>query len=138
MKRWLLMSATSLVITAAVMARAQDPDSATLPSPDAQVSPSDLPPATHADTWAHLQQMRRYESPRQIARMKAAEEAQQRRARLNSQRWYGYSPLRPIVGATPTMGNYYPIWNTDVHRSYRWYGVTTYPVDVDLYDPNLQ
>jgi len=135
MKRLLSVAVLSLVITSAVMARAQDGDD-DLPAPPAavsEVSPSDLPPPNvHPDLWAQLQQMRRYETPRQIARLKAMEEAEQRRARLNAQRWYGYSPLRPVVSATPTMGNYFPIWNTDVPRPFRWYG-TTYPVSVDRF-----
>ena len=135
MKRLLCVGITSLVVTAAVMVQAQDAEAPPTPPAGAQVSPSDLPPAVDPDTWAHLQRMRRYDSPRQMARMKAAEEAQQRRARLSSQRWYGYTPLRPIVGATPTMGNYYPIWNTDVPRPLRWYGINTYPITVDLFDP---
>jgi len=139
MKRLLLVGVTSLVMTAAVIARAQDADAPPVPPAGGQVSPSDLPPPdVDPDTWAHLQRMRRYENPRQMARMKAAEEAQQRRARLNSQRWYGYSPLRPIVGATPTMGNYYPIWNTDVRRPLRWYGINTYPISVDFFDPSIE
>jgi hypothetical protein len=136
MKRLLLFGVISVLVTAAVIARAQDAEAVNPPANQGQVSPSDLPPDIHPDTWAHLQRMRRYENPRQMARLKAAEEAQQRRARLNSQRWYGYSPLRPIVGATPTMGNYYPIWNTDVPRPFRWYGMRTYPIEVDLLDPN--
>src|SRR5262245_10743217 len=124
MKRLLLVGVASLAITMAAIAQAQD-------GGKAEASPSDLPPpGIQPDVWSHLQAMRQYESPRQIARMKAAEEAQQRRSRLSSQRWYGYTPLRPIIGATPSMGNYYPIWNTDVGRVYGWYGLA-YPVYVN-------
>jgi len=137
MNRLLLVGVTSLVMTSAVISRAQDAE-VSAPPKAGQVSPSDLPPAVDPDTWAHLQRMRRYENPRQMARMKAAEEAQQRRARLSAQRWFGYSPLRPIVGVTPSMGNYYPVWNTDVPRPFRWYGVSTYPIDMDLFDPNVE
>ena len=129
MKRARILTLSCVLFAATAMAVAQDP-TRTPPSRDAApVSPSDLPAPIHPDAWAHLQQMRRYETPRQVARLKAAEEAQQRRARLSAQRWYGYSPLRPIVGATPTMGNYYPVWNTDVPRPFRWYGIS-HPVSV--------
>jgi hypothetical protein len=92
-----------------------------------QPSPSDLPaPRLHVQTGSQ----HGYVTPREIARMRAAAEAEQRHARLSAQRWYGYSPLRPIVSADPTMSNYFPIWNTDVARPFIWYS-TSYPATFD-------
>jgi hypothetical protein len=130
MRRVATLYVLAIVLATATDVNAQEPADGQAAAGAGQIaSPSDLPPPIHPEVWRQLEQIRRYDSPRTIARMKAAEEAQQRRARLNAQRWYGYSPLRPIVGATPSMGNYYPIWNTDVPRPFVWYG-HAHPVSI--------
>jgi hypothetical protein len=92
------------------------------PVPPGPPSPSDLavPPAARAAAEYDWQ---RYQNPRDIARQRSAAEADQRQARLSAQRWYGYSPLRPVVSAVPATSNYFPIWNTDVPRPFQWYAV---------------
>jgi hypothetical protein len=94
---------------------------------DEPAAPSDLPPPTEPQLQQTWREARPYLEPREIARQKSAEEAEMRRSRLSAQRWYGYSPLRPIVMADPSSGNYFPIWNTDLRRPRQWYGVT-YPI----------
>jgi hypothetical protein len=123
------MAMKSLVISSLALAgwlfvsAAQAQDEPGLPA-GGQFSPSDLPPPVQP-LWQPAQDSRSYLEPRQIARQKSAEEAELRRSRLSAQRWYGYSPLRPTVMANPIMGNYFPIWNTDVYRPRQWYGVSS-------------
>jgi hypothetical protein len=48
--------------------------------------------------------------------------AEQRRARLASQAWYGISNLRPAANPFPIFSSYSPHWVSD--NEFRWYGAT--------------
>jgi hypothetical protein len=84
-------------------------------------SPSDMVEGIHPDLLMHLQEMQRYETARDGGRAAAAEKARQRRARLAAARWYGHSPLRPMVSSIPMMGSYFPVSNSDVTRPAQWF-----------------
>jgi hypothetical protein len=79
-------------------------------------SPSDADGGVHPDLVAHMNDLRRYEEKRSLAQQAAMEQAEQRRARLAAARWYGHSPLRPMVSSMPMMGDYFPVISTDVNR----------------------
>ena len=132
------LAGTLLVFVTSFAVSAQDLDRvgnghATARPPQArhdEASPSDLLPAgtmasmvegIHPDLLMHLQEMQRYDAARDGGRAAAAEKARQRRARLAASRWYGHSPLRPTVSSIPMMGNYFPVFNSDVSRPAQWY-----------------
>lgn len=53
--------------------------------------------------------------------------ADQRRRRLATKRWFGYSSSRPIVAASPFMTHYSPLWMSNPWMRnpwmpYAWYG----------------
>ncbi len=48
--------------------------------------------------------------------------ADQRRRRIASRKWFGYSNSRPIVAAGPYMTAYSPAWAGNPWTSYYWYG----------------
>jgi hypothetical protein len=86
-------------------------------------SPSDVSGGVHPDLVSHMNDLRRYEESRSLAQLAAIEKAEQRRARLAAARWYGHSPLRPIVSSLPVMGDYFPAVRTDVHRPVQWFQI---------------
>lgn len=54
-----------------------------------------------------------------IRQLKAQQRAAQRQARIDSAKWYGHSPLRPVVSSLPYMETYSPI--IPAHRyGYIW------------------
>jgi hypothetical protein len=68
-----------------------------------------------------MQELRRQDDPKVIARRVAMERGQQRRARLAAMQWYGYSNLRPTVNPTPMFGDYSPAWAGNSFDNTFWY-----------------
>lgn len=113
----------ALALTLALLvshASAQDPFDSPFNSPGApaadvppaDTTPADAPSAEERDSQLYqmMQMLDRYEDPKQAVRRKAEEKAAQRRDRLASQKWYGYSPLRPTVSAVPWTSRYGSRW----------------------------
>ena len=48
--------------------------------------------------------------------------ANQRRRRLATRKWFGYSNARPIAAASPFMTHYSPMWTSNPWTPYHWYG----------------
>jgi hypothetical protein len=114
---------TMLLLTVSFSALAQQRDIPAHGGGGPQSSPSDLNGGVHPDLLLHMQEIQRYESRNDLARQAAVEKAQQRRARLAASRWYGHTPLRPMVSSIPTMGSYFPVWSSDVTRPIQWFHV---------------
>lgn len=72
--------------------------------------------------WFYLQQQKRYDDPQIAIRRKAEWKSAQRRLRLASQRWFGYSASRPIASPTPMMGVYSPMWIGNGTDPFYWVG----------------
>ncbi len=72
------------------------------------------------EMWFYQQEIRRHDDPKQAVRRNAEYRAAQRRMRLESQKWYGYSPLRPTVNPTPWFGSYGPRWTSTMGDPNRW------------------
>jgi hypothetical protein len=91
------------------------------PDPAAQIAWSRTPP-TEA-MWMYEQQKRDYLDTRLAIRRRAEYTAWQRRSRLASLAWYGYSNSRPSWSPTPFMsGTFSPSWTgNDYLDRYRWY-----------------
>ena len=49
--------------------------------------------------------------------------ADQRRRRLATRKWFGYSSARPIAAASPFMTHYSPMWTSNPWTPNHWYGV---------------
>ena len=69
----------------------------------------DLPSGIDAspEMWMYLHEYKRSKDPREAIRAKAITKAKQRRARLESQKWYGLSKSRPGANAMPQMSVFY-------------------------------
>ena len=59
------------------------------------------------EMWYYQQERERYEDPQLTVRRKAEFRGEQRRLRLVTRKWYGHSPERPLVHATPWGSGYY-------------------------------
>ena len=99
-----------------------------------QVSPSDqqvnVPADVSPEVWMYIQSMKRYDDPKQAVRRKAEQRAAMRRGRLASQKWFGFSPLRPTASPVPFMGTAAPTWVGNSWDPYRWVGPSPYATAV--------
>lgn len=59
-----------------------------------------------------------------LSRLRAIERGQQRTARLEAMRWYGYSNSRPIATAIPYTAMYSPAWQQPGGRPFAWHATT--------------
>lgn len=93
---------------------------------DAKVVPGQerTAPVLTPEMRAYLEELQRRDVPKQNARRAAMLKAEQRRMRLASQAWYGYSNLRPIANPFPIMSSYSPHW-AGSYNDFTWYGATT-------------
>lgn len=83
----------------------------------------DLSPTTSmsAETWVYLQEYRKQEDPQTLIFRRAQQKAENRRRRLESLAWYGYSNSRPTVNPVPMMsGSYSPGWTGNSYDPFRW------------------
>ena len=104
MKLLVLTVACWCVLMGSVLAQQPEP-------PRAQVTDARLPQVTPTPTesmWLYVQEMRRYDDPKQAVRRNAEARAGQRRARIAAAKWLGYSKQRPMVMPTPTTSFYGP------------------------------
>ena len=100
-------------------------------APTPTVTPTMTPTMT-PEMWLYEQQRQRYDDPKETVRRNAKLKAQQRRARIASRKWFGYSNLRPVASTSPFYETYSPGWRSNSHDPYLW--TTGYP-SVVLY-PN--
>jgi hypothetical protein len=56
-----------------------------------------------------------------IARQKAMQRGQERMARLQALKWYGYSNSRPTAATLPFTTMYSPAWQQPGGRPFAWY-----------------
>ena len=102
------------VLAFATPALAQDPIS--------QPSPSDLQVQQDPQLYMLMKMMERYDNPKQAVHRKAEVKAAQRRGRLASQKWYGFSPLRPNASPLPWMGTSAQHWVGNGVNPHHWVG----------------
>ena len=60
-------------------------------------------------------------TPRMIIQQKAQVRAQQRMARMESLKWYGFSAARPLANVTPFMGVPSPRYEMPGGSPFSWY-----------------
>ena len=86
----------------------------------------ELMTAPTAEMWFYLQEMRRYDDPKNVVRRNAELRSAQRRERIAAMKWYGMSNSRPRASATPYMGVYSPQWGGERYHApyFGYYRVT--------------
>ncbi len=114
-----------LLASASTPTAAQEFDSAT---PEAAA-------ATAEDSW--------YRAPgpkaekQSVAREKAIARGQQRMARLDAMRWYGFSGSRPTAASMPYTSMYSPAWQQPGGRPFAWY-TSSRPVTIYHFAPTYR
>ena len=83
------------------------------------------------DAQAYLRSVARDRDQAESVRLAAIARAEQRTHRLESQRWFGISNSRPMVGCDPYNSDYAPTWvSNNLFYPCRWVGGQTWaPVE---------
>jgi hypothetical protein len=106
-----MAAAAALSVTGATRGQAQEFGE----EPAAQPAPA----AAESESWY------RSTGPRveklTISQEKAIARGQQRMARLDAMRWYGFSNSRPTAAAMPYTTMYSPAWQQPGGRPFAWY-----------------
>jgi hypothetical protein len=72
---------------------------------------------------AHEQYLLHLQAQEEAVHQAAVARAEQRTRRLESQRWFGISNVRPTCSPDPYNGDYSPGWvSNDLFYPYRWVG----------------
>jgi hypothetical protein len=117
--RWLLLSLSVVFVLVAVPAMAQSPPTNEIRIGGGFATTGELAPTS--EMWFFQEQLRQYMDPKMSLRRIAEEKANQRRARLNALRWYGYSNIRPMVGMDPVHGDWGARWTSgNPYHPSRW------------------
>jgi hypothetical protein len=89
--------------------------------PVTTISPGEL--KATPEMWFYEQQMRQYQDPKMAVRANAEFQADQRRRRLATMQWFGFSNSRPHANSDPYSGDNSPGWTSN-NASYpnRWSG----------------
>jgi hypothetical protein len=74
------------------------------------------------EMWLYMQEYQRYQQPKEGVRRKAELRATQRQNRLEAQRWFGFSNLRPVANPVPYYASYSPAWVGSAWNPFSWYG----------------
>ena len=116
--RWLLLSLSIVFVLVAVPAMAQSPLTNEIRI-GGGVTAGELTPTS--DMWFYQEQLRQYMDPKMSLRRIAEAKANQRRARLDALRWYGFSNIRPMVGTDPVHGDWGARWTSgNRYHPSRW------------------
>lgn len=109
------------ILSASLMLVAAMSLTATAQEPAGRQGDGKSEPALSPEQWYYQQQLERYDDPKTAVRRNAEFQAQQRMARLEAMRWYGFSKARPLASPTPFTSMYSPTWQSGVHRPFAWY-----------------
>ena len=114
MTRFLLPASLMFAAALAAQSPAQQPNNAARENAAAEAPLS-------PEMWFYKQQLERYDNPKTAVRRNAEFQHQQRMARLEALKWYGFSNSRPTASPTPFMTMYSPAWQSNWGRPYAWY-----------------
>ncbi|HEX6963287.1 MAG TPA: hypothetical protein VF175_15575 [Lacipirellula sp.] len=81
----------------------------------------DAPAAPAAETEESWYRSPAVQKENSVAREKAIARGQQRMARLEAMRWYGFQGGRPTAAAMPFTTMYSPAWQQPGGRPFAWY-----------------
>ncbi len=122
MQRMILVLFLAAVMTGSVSAQqslhqfADDPFATEVNGPQAANS-TDKSSSSTSDNYRSFEPAMDAKS---LVQRNATLRAHQRRRRLATRRWFGYSNLRPIAAASPFMTHYSPMWASNPWTP-RWY-----------------
>ena len=117
--RWLLLSLSVVFVLVAVPATAQSPLTNEIRIGGGGATAGELTPTS--EMWFYQEQLRQYTDPEMSLRRIAEAKANQRRARLDALRWYGFSNIRPMVGTDPVHGDWGARWTSgNRYHPSRW------------------
>jgi hypothetical protein len=120
--QWLWLALVAITLTSS-SASAQSDEAG--PRPKVLAEPAiGLPtsgPVT-PEMWFYMQEYQRYQQPKEAVRRKAEIRATQRQNRLEAQRWFGFSNLRPVANPIPFYSSYSPAWIGNPWSPYSWFG----------------
>lgn len=85
---------------------------------DSQLSLGQLTPTP--SMWFYQQEREQYMDPNLAVRRKAEFDTWQRKSRIASAKWYGYSASRPLASHTPFTYYYSPFWSGNTKLPYVW------------------
>ena len=127
MHRFLLSLTLSTLVVSSALGQDRGKKAAPPAGPNnaaASASPSDAPTTVTPEIWYYMQEQRRLDDPKMAIRRAAEYRASQRRARIESSRWFGYSRLRPQASPIPIMGTASPAWvGNNAGNPYYWSGL---------------
>jgi hypothetical protein len=91
---------------------AQGGDKAPVRREKSSVSEVPAPPESMMtpDLWLYMREQQKQDDPKLYLREIARQKGNLRRARMESQKWYGYSASRPTANPMPMMGTYSGMW----------------------------
>ena len=116
--KWLAIVVTILFVLAAAPALADKPLAQQL-GPEGSISPGEV--TATPEMWFYEQYRREYLDPKMAVRRNAEFRAAQRRQRLASLKWFGFSNQRPQAGPDPFHGDWSPAWaSNNTVFPYRW------------------
>lgn len=108
-RTWVFAAGALLLATAASPGLAQQ-----LPAPAEESAQS-------AEDYSYYRPVHEKATTPSIAQQKAIARAQQRMARLDAMRWYGFSGGRPTASGLPWTTMYSPAWQQPGGRPFAWY-----------------
>ena len=85
-------------------------------------SPSDQAVPQSSAAFFYMQEKERLDDPKQAIRRAAEFRASQRRRRIQSAKWFGYSKARPTTSHVPWMGSYGAKWVGNSYNPNHWRG----------------
>jgi hypothetical protein len=109
-----MATATALATTGAAIGQAQEFGDEPAAPPAAA--------APESESWYRAAGPR--EEKLSIAKEKAIARGQQRMARLDAMRWYGFSNSRPTAASMPYTTMYSPAWQQPGGRPFAWYATS--------------
>jgi len=120
---WFLVTCIAIVCGAQPATAQLPDDSRTEASSEESLSGLPTGSTVTPEMWFYMQEYRRHQSPKEAVRRKAELRSAQRQQRLESQRWFGFTNLRPPANPIPLYGTYSPMWTGSARDPYAWIGI---------------
>jgi len=96
------------------------PQPATITTPAAAAQTNVYSSGMTSEMWFYNERMRRHDDPQLIIQRRAQQRSAERRLRIETRKWYGYSALRPRANSTPEYGPYAAQWIGNGYRRSDW------------------
>lgn len=135
--RWILAACFCFSVSGSVWAQGPAPAKPRA----ASIATEHVPDGATTEGWLSPA-VGRQATPQEAVRRKAELRAAQRQQRLESQRWFGVTNLRPSASPVPFYGSYSPTWAGSAADPHLWYGsgstYVTYHTSVRVTQPRSE